>query len=129
MALLKKIRSFNRVFLTLKFVKVKGATLIESLVASVIIVVIFAIASLTLNNVFEAAVKNNTSRVDHRMNELNYLYLNNKITSPYQEDFEDWNIQLVHINELQGATVRLEATRAATKKSISKRLMYVESKE
>ena len=104
--------------------KVKSATLIESLVASVIIIIIFTIASLTLNNVFESSIKNNTNRVQNRMNELNYLYINDKIKSPYQEEFEDWNIRLLQKTEGQKSFMLLEAVRKETKKSISQKLEY-----
>ncbi len=104
--------------------KVKSATLIESLVASVIIIIIFTIASLTLNNVFESSIKNNTNRVRNRINELNYLYINDKVKSPYQEDFEDWNIRLLQKTEGQKSFMLLEAVRKETKKNISQKLEY-----
>ncbi len=107
-----------------KFRKVKSATLIESLVASVIIIIIFTIASLTLNNVFESSIKNNTNRVQNRINELNYLYINDKVKSPYQEDFEDWNIRLLQKTEGQKSFMLLEAVRKETKKNISQKLEY-----
>ncbi len=118
------IQVLRKFFLMKKCKKVKGATLIESLVASVIIIIIFTIASLTLNNVFESSVKNNTSRVQNRMNELHYLYINSKIKYPYQEDFENWNIQLRQQTEREVSFVLLEATKKETKKSISQKLEY-----
>jgi len=108
--------------------KVNAATLIESIVASVIIIIIFTIASLTLNNVFESTVKNNTSRVQHRMNELSYLYLNQKITYPYREDFENWSIQLTKKTTNQQPYMLLEVTHTETKKSIIQKLAYVTGK-
>ena len=112
-------------------IKLKASTLIESLVASVIIIVVFSIASLTLSNVFQSSIKNNTDRVQNRMNTLEYLYLHNKIVYPYREDFEDWNIQLKNIQENNVAYILLEATQlnpdtgnAKIKKNISRKLTY-----
>jgi len=111
--------------------KIKGSTLIESLVASVIIIIIFTIASLTLNNVFQSSIKNNVDRVQNRINTLEYLYLNDRITYPYHEDFEDWEIQLIKSKQNNGSFFVLEAkqlntpsTKQRTKKSISRKLTY-----
>ena len=117
-----------------RFLKLKASTLIESLVASVIIIVVFAISSLTLNNVFQSSIKNNTDRVKNRMNTLEYLYLHEKIVYPYREDFEDWNIQLKKFQENNVSYILLEATQlnpdtgnAKIKNNISRKLTYVVS--
>ena len=87
MAVLKglKIRSSKRL---------KAATLIESLVASVIIITIFTIASLTLNNVFKGSIEGNTSDIENRMNELEYLVIHDKIAVPYAEDYKKYQITI-----------------------------------
>lgn len=107
-------------------IKLKASTLIESLVASVIIIVVFTIASLTLSNVFNSTIKNNTDRVQNRMNTLEYLFLNAKIALPYREDFEDWEIQLVKLKQNNSLYFVLEAKKG-TKKSISRKLTYAVS--
>lgn len=111
--------------------KIKSSTLIETLVASVIIIVVFTIASLTLNNVFSTTIKSNIDRVQNRMNTLEYLFLNEKIKYPYQEDFENWEIQLVKSKHNKGLFFILEAkklnstsSKQETKKNISRRLTY-----
>jgi len=117
---------------TFFFNKIKSSTLIETLVASVIIIVIFTIASLTLNNVFSTTIKSNTDRVQNRMNALEYLFLNEKIKYPYQEDFENWEIQLVKSKQnkdsffvLEAKQLNLASIKQETKKSISRKLTYV----
>ncbi len=72
--------------------KLRGSTLIEVLVASVLIIIVFTIASLTLNNVFKSTIKSNTHAIDTHINKLMYLYQHDKIGVKYQEDFKDWHI-------------------------------------
>jgi len=79
MALLKKIRS---------------ATLIEALVATVLIVIVFMVASLILNNVLLNSFSNNTHTVENRIHELEYQFLNGNVKTPYREESGKWNIDL-----------------------------------
>lgn len=117
MAVLRKIHD----------IKLKAATLVESLVASVIIIVVFTIASLTLNNIFSSNIKNNTDAIENRINKLTYLYHNNKIKFPYQEDFEDWDIQLIQSKGDKESYYFFKAKQLNSKKSISRKLDYVAS--
>ncbi len=124
--LIKKVNKILSFLRRQEPIKPKASTLVESLVASVIIIVVFTIASLTLNNVFNATVKNNTDRLQNRMNTLEYLYLNDKIALPYQEDFEDWNIQFLKPQN-GNSFLTVNAVHIKTKKSISRKLTYVVS--
>ena len=54
--------------------KIKASTLVETITAAVIIVIVFSIALLTLNNVFAHKIKSDTSRIDNYLNELVYTY-------------------------------------------------------
>lgn len=72
--------------------KIRAATLVESMIASVIIVVVFLIASLSLNNVFKSTVRFNDSNLQNRVKELRYLINNDKTTIPFYEENEQWDI-------------------------------------
>ena len=120
MAVLKNIGLFMKYC---KHIKLKGSTLVESLVASVIIVIVFTIASLTLNNVFRSSIKSNTDGIQNRLNKLEYLYHNDKIHYPYQETFNNWNIQLLK-SDKEHAYFRLEAVQLNSQKTISRKLTY-----
>ncbi len=100
--------------------KLKASTIIETLVASVIIVIIFTIASLTLNNISQGLVKKDISAIDNHLTKLIYLHKNNKIEIPYQEDIEEWeiNIRTEWLNNISYFIV--EATNNQTKKKIQK---------
>ena len=100
--------------------KLKGSTLMETLVASVLIVVIFMIASLILNNTFLNNIKNNTNKVDSRINELHYLELNDQLTLPYHETFDYWTISIDQFQENHISILEIEAINTDTNKTIIK---------
>ncbi|NGX85376.1 hypothetical protein G3A46_13720 [Aequorivita sp. KMM 9714] len=72
--------------------KVRSATLVETMVASVIIVIVFVIASLSLNNIFRGTINSDDSALRNRINELTYYVDNEKIKVPFYEDTVLWDI-------------------------------------
>ena len=118
--LLKKISFLCRQ----KSWKLKASTLIEVLVASVLIIVVFTIASLTLNNVFKSTIASNTHAIDSHINKLIYLYQHNKIGEKYQEDYKNWSISFSQQNNNNNISfVIVEAVQTGTKKKISKKII------
>lgn len=78
--------------------KLKASSIVETLVASIIMVIIFSIASLTLNNVFKSIIKKDISQIENHLNKLNYLQQNNKVAIPYFEEFNGWKISIQKAN-------------------------------
>lgn len=74
--------------------KVKASSIVETLVATVIIVILFAIASLTLNTMFIASAKGNTDAIETQLRILEYKYINGQIETPYFDDFKDWELSV-----------------------------------
>ncbi|WP_378185638.1 Tfp pilus assembly protein FimT/FimU [Aquimarina sp. W85] len=74
--------------------KIKGATLIETLTASVILILVFMIASLSFNTVFGNHIERNTGRIENRINELHYQYIHRKIKLPYFETYGKFEIEI-----------------------------------
>ena len=74
--------------------KIKASSLVETLVASVIIMIVFGIAMATISNTLERSVKSSTSLIDKELNKLVYLYQNEKIQAPDLIDFDMWSIDL-----------------------------------
>ena len=66
----------------------------ETLVATILILVIFMVSSLVLNNLFSNTIKNNARQITAHLNELEYLYYNEKLTIPHHDDFENWTISV-----------------------------------
>ncbi len=75
--------------------KIRAATLIETLTASVLIIIVFMIASLSFNNVFTNHIKRENSTIENRIKELEYLCIHETIQLPYTEDFGAWEIELL----------------------------------
>ncbi|MEW7280946.1 hypothetical protein ABW636_20325 [Aquimarina sp. 2201CG1-2-11] len=72
--------------------KIKAATLLEVLTASVLIIIVFMIASLSFNTVFSNQIKRDQSAIENRIKEIEYLFIHKQIQVPYTEDFDGWEI-------------------------------------
>jgi hypothetical protein len=105
--------------------KIKGSTLMETLVATVLIVIIFMLSSMILNNLFSNTIMNNTRNIGAQLNELHYLYINNKITLPYQIELIDWQIRIESFKENNQNIIEFEAIHSNSKKKVLKQ--YVEA--
>jgi hypothetical protein len=85
--------------------KIKGSTLMETLIATVLIMVIFIVSSLILNNLFSNSIKNNTRGITAKLNEIEYLYRNGKITLPFYDDYNAWEIKVELINTTEKVSI------------------------
>jgi Tfp pilus assembly protein PilV len=74
--------------------KIKSATLIEVLIATLLIVIIFMISSLVINNLLLNNFSKNTHRVETHLHELGYRLQNGDLNLPYEEVYEDWQINI-----------------------------------
>ncbi len=74
--------------------KITAASLVEVLVASVLILVIFTISSFSLNNLFKSNYQRNTFLTESRLKELQYLYIHDQLQLPYSENFADGEIYI-----------------------------------
>lgn len=75
--------------------KINASTLIEVMVASILIIVIFASASLLLTTLLQSNAKSNTNAIENELSRLVYLYNHQKIDASYNADFNNWHIELV----------------------------------
>lgn len=74
--------------------KIRSATLLETMIASVIIVIVFVVASLSVNNIFKGAINSDDSALRNRVNELTYFIHNKKIKVPFYEETALWDIAI-----------------------------------
>ena len=79
--------------------KIKASTLVETIVASVIIVLIFGIATLVLNNIYKSTLITDRSMQDYELNKLRYQYKNHVIKVPSVQEFEGFDISMEEENE------------------------------
>lgn len=74
--------------------KLKASSLVETLIATVVIMVVFGIAIATISNVLERTVKSSTSAIDSELNKLVYLYEHDQIQVPDVRELKEWRIEL-----------------------------------
>ena len=105
--------------------KIKGSTLIETLIATVLIMVIFVVASMILNNLFSSSIKNNTRAITAKLNEIEYLCANDKIQLPFYDDYEHWEISVERI--FDSKQIRIKADNSETGKQIENEIFKNEN--
>ncbi len=103
--------------------RVRASTLMETLVATVLIVVVFMMASMILNNLFSNSIKSNTRDVEAYLSELNYLYLNDKLSLPYYDDYKQWEISIVADKNNTQNIILFEAKNSKTNQNILKEII------
>ncbi len=107
-----------------KSIKLKASTLVETLVATVLIVTIFSISSLALNTIFKSVIqKRNNQTVHTRLYELKYLYIHDKVGVKYQESFNNWAISISQNTRGDQQIINIDAIDKTTKKTISKKFV------
>lgn len=100
--------------------KIKSATLIETLIATVLIVVVFLMASMIINTIFFNTFHQKKELVMNRLDELEYEYINKSIELPFSEEIENWNIEIIKLN--QSDVVEFKAKNKITNKEIIRKL-------
>ena len=103
--------------------KIRASSLMETLVATVLIVIIFMISSMVLNNIITTNIKHNTEKIEERMNKLEYEFMHNAIQIPYQEDFDMWEISISKDSRQKSDVLLLEAKNNKTEMSITKSML------
>ncbi|MDG5490651.1 hypothetical protein [Psychroserpens sp. SPM9] len=98
--------------------KIKGSSIMETLVATVLIIVIFMVSSMILNNVFSNTIRNNTRPITSHLCELEYLYSSGKLAVPYQDDYLGWNISITEEQQEQQKFIQLSAFHPLTNKTV-----------
>ncbi|MHA7843219.1 MAG: hypothetical protein ACX93I_07870 [Winogradskyella sp.] len=95
----------------------------ETLIATVLIMVIFVVSSLILNNLFSNSIKNNTRGITAKINEVEYQYKNDKITLPFYDAYKTWkiNIEMTDNREKVNINAKNTQTNKTVKKTIYKR--------
>lgn len=98
--------------------KIKASTLMETLVATVLIVIVFMIASMVLNSMVSGNMGQHTELAEERLHALEYQYKNQGIRLPYYEDYESWEISITQQQIGNSMLVLLEAENPMTKKTV-----------
>lgn len=104
--------------------KVRSETLIETIVASVLVVIIFMIASLVLNNLVLNTFSQNLHPIETRLNELEYELQNDLIKIPYEENYKGWDI-VIQIQKTESKeNLLILATNHQNAKEVTRERIY-----
>jgi len=100
--------------------KIKASTLMETLIATVLVVVTFLMASLILNNLVSNAIISDTMAIDTHLTELQYLQQHQQLELPFSERFQNWEVTVKHLIEKNEPIIVFEATELSHHKTIRK---------
>jgi Tfp pilus assembly protein PilV len=106
--------------------KIKGATLMETLVATVLIVIIFMVASLIMNSLMAAQSKGDVQAITEYIKSLEYNYLNSELRAPYAETWENWEITMVKDKKQGVEIIEVKAIQELSNKQV---VTYLVAKE
>lgn len=91
----------------------------ETLVATVLIVVVFMMASLTLNTLFATTITTNDDPVRQELLFLQYTYDHGKLSLPYYGELDVWEIT-VQEQEVRGTkTIVFLAVNTINKREVT----------
>lgn len=98
----------------------------ETLVATVLIVIIFMVSSMLLNNLFSNSIKGKAHPVQERIYELQYQYANKGLELPYFDELEGWEISVEKSHNTGVAIVTFSAEKHGLDKSIIETVVHEE---
>lgn len=96
--------------------KTGASSLTEVLVATTVLLVVFAIAIITLNNLMRSSVQKSTQVMDAKIEKLIYQYKNKQLKIPERYKEDNFLISIQQIKENQLAIVEFSITNISTKK-------------
>ena len=103
--------------------RVKASTLMETLVATVLIVIVFMVASLVLNSLFAANVAQNDNEIRQQLLQLQYQYEYGKLDIPYFDEKGPWDIAVTKVLWNASEQIVFTAEHSGTKKEISYKVL------
>lgn len=93
----------------------------ETMVASVLIVVIFMVASLILNNYLRSYARNNTTAIEEVLTELEYRAGLGNLKLPYEDKLDNWIIEAEQVQRDGLLSIEFTAKRIEDGKELKKR--------
>lgn len=97
--------------------KYRSATLMEAVVATALVVIVFMVASLVINNLLKSYYLGKTQDVAYRVNQLRYQMCYSKIIVPYKEKYGSWSINAEIERDATTEFLQFEATNEASGKT------------
>ena len=103
--------------------KLRASSLTEVIVATTLLLLIFAIALTTMQSVLRSSLQKNTMFVEGKLNRLMYRYQNEQLKVPDRFEERQWTID---IRKVAGDTIRyivFEAVHRHSQKKVVKKLI------
>lgn len=98
----------------------------ETLVATVLIVIIFMVSSMVLNNIVHENRRSNTQRIENHLGQLHYEWRHGAISVPHEERFMDWDISMSNKSKGRQSLLEIEAVQESTGKRLTKTIIHAE---
>jgi|GEM_PF-3635077 len=78
--------------------KIPAGTLLETIVATVLLVLVFGMAMMLISRVLKSTFEKEDSKVQYEINKLVYHVQHKKKAVPYREDFRHFRITIASAN-------------------------------
>ena len=112
-----------RTLFTRKHPKVSASSLVETIVATVIIMIVFGIAMSSMLGVVKRTTENSTHKIDSQLQKLSYQYQNNVLKVPNTVEMPQWAIQIKKQQEGKLTFIVFKATHKKNKKTRTKKVI------
>lgn len=99
--------------------RVKASTLMETLVATILIVVVFMLSSMILNSLFANTIGENDNAIRQELLLLQYKYEYGQLTLPYFGEKGAWQIEVRQENWDSQSKAIFEAVNSTSQKEVS----------
>lgn len=109
--------------------RLAASSLTEVLVATTLLVLIFGIAIVTLQNVLQNTVTKNTHAIETELSQLVYQYQQRQLQVPDVLTFQKWNIRIEQVQENQTSLILFEAIHQQHQKRVIKKWIAHEKEE
>lgn len=96
----------------------------ETLVATVLIVIVFMMSSLLLNSMFAMNVKQRHTVIHDRLHQLQYEYRHGALIVPHYETLDAWEISITPGEETENGSLLFRAAHPARHQILENTIWY-----
>ncbi len=107
---------------------INASSLTEVIVATSVLLIVFAIAMATLNNVMLTTVRKDTQRIEMKMEQFIYDYRNNPIKIPLEITENDLIYSIQRVEQQEIKLLEFSILNVVTKKRLVKNEIDMETK-
>jgi low affinity Fe/Cu permease len=108
-------------------IRVNGSSITETIVATTIIIIVFTIATLSLNTILQNRVENDISIIERKIDEIIYKSTYQKLKTPTSFEDGNWVVNISKENNEAADIIVFEAIHKKSKKKLVKRSINYEN--